>query len=102
MRKAPAAMFIRPENPSCSLGRACFAVLLAGSLIVAALLSAAPGVHEQLHRGTAASGHLCLVTLFASGQCESVAPVQISAAPNVLPVFATLPVLPSPSLSAAH
>jgi hypothetical protein len=95
-------MSVRRDNPRFSLGLACFAALLAGSLMIAALLSAAPGVHERLHRGTAPSGDLCLVTLFASGQCESVTPAQISAPPNVLPVFATLPAPPSPSLSTAH
>jgi hypothetical protein len=77
-----------------SLGK----LLLAGSvlctLFAAALLSAAPQLHEQLHRDAGTASHLCVVTLFSSGHCESV-----TAAPVAPPLVAPplLGILPAPT-----
>ncbi len=75
-------MSARPDD-RLSLGRICCGALLAIAIVAAALLSAAPGWHEHLHPD-ASSTHLCLVTFFASGQCESATTAPVSAAPGAL------------------
>ena len=88
MRKAPAVMRVRRQERFHSLGRICIGALLAFALVAAALLSVAPGLHKILHPDTTAT-HLCVVTLFASGHCESTSAAPISAAPDALPLLAT-------------
>jgi hypothetical protein len=83
-----------------SLSKICLGTLLALSLVAAALLSASPALHEQLHPHTAATSHLCVVTLLASGQCQSATGSPVFAAPAALPTCAALP-LPSFSLLSA-
>ncbi len=94
-------MLARPNERIHSLGQFCLGALLALSVMVAALLSASPALHERLHSG-AAPNHLCGVTLFVSGQCESVSAPPVFAAPEAAPLLATLPVPSVPSLSAPH
>jgi len=94
-------MATRPNDRIRLLGRFCLGVLLALTVALAALLSAAPALHEQLHSDAGAT-HLCVVTLFASGQCEAVSAPPIFTPPEVLPLLAALPVPPVPSLASAH
>jgi hypothetical protein len=101
MRKAPPAMPARHDERPHSLGRLCLSALLALALVAAALLSVSPGLHERLHHDTTTT-HLCVVTLFASGHCESATTAPVSAAPDALPILATLPQPAAPSLSTAH
>ena len=91
----------RHDERSHSLGRICLSALLTLALVAAALLSASPGWHERLHPDTT-STHLCVVTLFASGHCESATTAPVFAPPDALPIFASLPLPAAPSLSTAH
>jgi hypothetical protein len=77
------------ENPF-SLGRFGLVAFLALTIFAAALLSAAPGLHEYLHPETT-STHLCIVTLFASGQCHATTAAPVCVAPAALPFLAILP-----------
>lgn len=90
-----------PNDRIYSLGRIYLGALLALAVVIAALLSASPALHERLHSDATAT-HLCVVTLFASGQCEAVSAPPVLVPPEVLPLLATLPVPPVPSLAAAH
>jgi hypothetical protein len=74
---------------SFSLGRLFLAALLALTIVAAAVLSASPALHEQLHSDSG-SPHLCLVTLVASGQCEAATAGPIYVAPDAFPLLATL------------
>jgi len=75
--------------------------MLALAIVAAALLSSSPALHERLHSDAAAT-HLCVVTLFASGHCESVSAPPVFAAPEPAPLLTTLSVVPSPSLAPEH
>ena len=72
-----------------SLGRLAIAALLAGTMLAAALLSVAPAWHEYLHPDTTTS-HLCVVTFFASGHCESTNAAPLAGAPAEPVLLATL------------
>lgn len=91
----------RSDERYYSLGRLCLSALLAFALIAAALLSVSPGWHERLHPDGATTHH-CVVTLFASGHCESAATVPVLAPPDAFPILATLPLPSAPLLFAAH
>jgi hypothetical protein len=75
-----------------SLGRFLLALGLAGGIILSSLLSVAPHLHEQLHPDASAD-HLCLATIFASGQCESCASIPIIVQPESPPVPTPLVIL---------
>ena len=90
LRKALPDMATR-ERPF-SLGKFLLALCLAGGVILSSLLSAAPHLHEQLHPDASAD-HLCLVTIFAHGQCESCASTPIFVGPDPLPTPIPLVVL---------
>jgi hypothetical protein len=94
-------MFGCRKERSQSLGRFCLAALLVVTLLAAGLLNVSPGWHERFHPDTATT-HLCVVTLFASGHCESATPAPVFAPPAALPLLATLPLPATPSLSTAH
>ena len=107
IRKTPPAMEPCPNERFCSLGRFFLAALLALAagpvlaLVAAALLSVAPGWHERLHPD-ATTPHLCVVTLFASGHCESATTAPVFSPPDALPVFASRPRPAASFLSTAH
>ena len=84
-----------------SLGRISLGALLTLAIVAAALLSVAPGWHERLHPD-ATTTHLCVVTLFASGHCESATAAPVFAPPDALPIPAGVPLPAPPSLSTAH
>jgi hypothetical protein len=84
-----------------SLGRRFLSTILALTVGAAALLSSSPALHEQLHSDAAAT-HLCIVTLFASGHCESVSVPPVFAPPEPAPLLATLPVVLNQSLAPEH
>ncbi|MBA3544572.1 MAG: hypothetical protein H0T83_09075 [Chthoniobacterales bacterium] len=84
-----------------SLGRFGLALLLAVTILAAALLSSSPACHEQLHPDVRSS-HLCVATLFATGQCDSAAIASIVTAPSTLSLLASLPSLAVPHLSGRH
>ena len=88
-------------EPFDSLGKICLGAFLALALILAALLSASPSLHEQLHADASAAAHLCVVTLFASGHCQSATPAPVCIAPATVSAFA-LPSLPAPLFSASR
>jgi hypothetical protein len=90
-----------PKERFCSLGHCSLAALLAFAVLVATLLSSSPALHERLHSDATAT-HLCVVTLFASGQCESVSAPPVFAPPETAPLLATVPVPPAQSLAPAH
>jgi len=83
-----------PDERFSSLGRYLLSATLALALVAAALLSSSPALHERLHPD-ATTTHLCIVTLFASGHCESVSAPPVFAAPEPPPLLATLPVKPN-------
>ena len=85
----------------CSLGRLNLSLLLVLTVVVAALLSASPALHERLHSDATAT-HLCIVTIFASGHCESVPAPPVSTPPETLPLLAALPAPSVSSLATAH
>jgi len=90
------------ERPSFRLlGRIFFCPLVLLALLAAALLSAAPAWHEQLHHGTA-NNHLCAVSFFTSGHCEAAA----ATCPNLIPghtrLLATFIFPPALALPRAH
>ena len=93
-------MSARPDERIYLLGRFCLGALLALTLAAAALLSASPALHERLH-SDATANHLCVVTLFAAGQCESVSAPPVWVAPEAPALLAALPVPPVPSLASA-
>jgi hypothetical protein len=41
-----------------------------GALLFALLLSAAPQLHERIHKASTDASHQCAVTLLASGHCQ--------------------------------
>jgi hypothetical protein len=84
-----------------SLGRFFLAALLALAVVAAALLSVSPRWHERLHPDTTTI-HLCVVTLFASGHCESATTAPVFTPPDALPIFASRPLPAAPSLASAH
>ena len=84
-----------------SLGRFFLAASLVVTLLAAGLLSVSPALHERLH-ADATTNHLCVVTLFASGHCETTSPLPVSAAPDMLPLLAVLPLPAPPSFSSAR
>jgi hypothetical protein len=84
-----------------SLGRFPLSVLLVLAVVVAAMLSVSPALHERLHPDATAT-HLCAVTLFASGHCESVSAPPVFTPPEALPLLAALPAPPVSSLVTAH
>jgi hypothetical protein len=84
-----------------SLGRFFLSACLVFAILAAAALSVSPGLHERLHPD-ASSTHLCLVTLFASGQCESATAAPIAVAAAALPFIAILPLPALSFLPAAH
>jgi hypothetical protein len=90
-----------PNERTYSFGRFCLGALLALTVAAAALLSASPALHERLHSNTTAN-HLCVATLFASGQCESLAAPPVSVLPEVPPLLAALPISVVSSLPPAH
>jgi len=100
LRQAPPAMPLRSDNRFYSLGKIWLGVVVALSVVVAALLSASPALHEQVHPDSAAASHLCVVTLFGSGHCASATAAPVFVAPTALPTgpalllpcFALLPV----------
>ncbi|MEO6970121.1 MAG: hypothetical protein ABI217_04430 [Chthoniobacterales bacterium] len=94
-------MAARPNDRTYSVGRICLGALLALAVLIAALLSAAPALHERLHSDAPAT-HLCVVTLFASGHCEAVSAPPVFVQPEARPLLAALPVPLVPSLAAAH
>ncbi|HEX4666146.1 MAG TPA: hypothetical protein VH207_06060 [Chthoniobacterales bacterium] len=86
-------MLTRLKQRSFSLGRFGLAAFLSLTIIAAAVLSASPGLHEHLHPDSG-STHLCLVTLFAAGQCEAATAGPVSAAPDAFPFLTTLSLPP--------
>ncbi len=91
----------RPKERFHSLGQFGLGALLALAVVIAALLSASPALHERLHSGTPAA-HLCAVTLFASGQCESISAAPVFVPPEPLPLHTPRLDLPVPLLATAH
>ena len=94
-------MKICPNERFCSLGHLNLSLLLVLTVVVAAMLSVSPALHERLHSDAAAT-HVCVVTLFASGHCESVSAPSVFTPPVALPLLAALPALPVLSLATAH
>ena len=90
-----------PNERFCSLGRLNLSLLLVLTVVVAAMLSVSPALHERLHSDATAT-HLCVVTLFASGHCESVSAPPVFMPPVALPLLAALPAPPVSSLATAH
>ena len=90
-----------PNERFCSLGRLNLSVLLVVAVVIAALLSVSPALHERLHPDATAT-HLCVATLFASGHCESVSAPPAFTPPEALPLLAALPAPPVSSLATAH
>jgi hypothetical protein len=84
-----------------SLGGYFLSAIIALAVVAAALLSSSPALHERLHSGAAAT-HLCVVTLFASGHCESVSASPVFAPPEPPPLLATLSVVPNQFPPPAH
>jgi hypothetical protein len=74
-----------------SLGRISLGSLLALILLAAALLSAAPQLHEQLHRDADTSSHQCIVTLVGSGHCQKTTLPPVAAPLARLPLLEVLP-----------
>ena len=101
MRKTPSAMETCPNERFCSLGRFNVSTLLVLAFVLAAMLSVSPAMHERLH-SDAASSHLCVVTLFASGHCASVSAPSAFSPPEAAPLLSPLPFPPLPSLASAH
>ena len=101
IRKTPPAMESCPNERPCSLGISSLYAFLALAVVVATLLSSSPGWHERLHPD-ATTPHLCAVTLFASGHCESANAAPVFAPPDALPVFASRPRPAALFLSTAH
>lgn len=91
----------RPNERIHSLGRKCLGALLALAIVLAALLSVSPALHERLHPDATAT-HLCVVTLFAAGQCELVSAPPVSIAPEAPALLAALPLPSLPALAPAH
>lgn len=85
----------------CSLGRFHLSALLALAIVIAAMLSVSPALHERLHPD-ATTTHLCVATLFAAGHCEAVSAPPVCARPEALPLPGSLPVTPVPFLATAH
>jgi hypothetical protein len=71
-----------------SLGTILLGGFVALSIIIAALLSASPALHEQVHPGGDAASHLCAVTLVGSGHCYSAVPAPVFCPPAALPMGA--------------
>jgi hypothetical protein len=94
-------MFACHKERSKSLGRFFLAAPLVVTLLAAGLLSVSPALHEHLHPDTTTT-HLCVVTLFASGQCEAVGSPPVFAPPDALPLLAVLPLPAPPSFSSAR
>jgi hypothetical protein len=86
---------------SFSLGHRFLSAILALGLIAAALLSSSPALHERLH-SDAATHHLCIVTLFVSGHCESVSAPPVFAAPEPAPLLTRLAAESAQALAPAH
>ncbi len=78
------------DRDSFSLGRFGLVAFLGLMIFAAMLLGVSPGLHEQLHPDTA-STHLCIVTLFASGQCHATTAALVCVAPAAHPFLAILP-----------
>lgn len=74
-----------------SLGKIFLGNFLALILLVAALLSAAPQLHEQLHRDADTSSHQCIVTLVSSGHCQQTTLPPVVAPLAQLALLVTLP-----------
>lgn len=94
-------MSTRNDQRHFSFGHFFLSTCLVFAILAAAALSVSPGLHEHLHPD-AASTHLCLVTLFAAGQCESATAVPIAIAAVALPLIAILPLPAASFLPAAH
>ena len=90
-----------PNERFRSLGRLILSALLVLTVVVSAMLSVSPALHERLH-SDATGTHLCVVTLFASGHCESVSALPVFTPPETRPLLATLPASPLPALAIAH
>jgi hypothetical protein len=65
--------------------RAIVAAGCIGALLIAVVLSAFPQLHEQIHDGTGAPNHECVVTLLTSGNCQHTPIAPISLAPPTPP-----------------
>ncbi|MGH7939032.1 MAG: hypothetical protein ACRD5Z_14810 [Bryobacteraceae bacterium] len=74
-----------------SLGKFFLGNFLALILLVAALLSAAPQLHERLHRDADTSSHQCIVTLIGSGHCQQTALPPVAAPLARLTLLVTRP-----------
>jgi hypothetical protein len=83
-------MRARDDRNSLSLGRFGLVAFLGLAIFAAVLLSVSPGLHERLHPGTT-STHVCIVTLFASGQCLTASAAPVCSAPGLPPFLAILP-----------
>ena len=94
-------MAVNPNERFKSFGHCFLSALLALAIVAAALLSSSPGLHEQLH-SDAANTHFCVVTLFASGHCESLCAPPVFAPPEPAPLLVTLPVAHSPFVAPEH
>jgi hypothetical protein len=68
-------------------------VIAVGSLLFASYLSVAPQVHKRIHADAGKAAHECVVTVFASGNCEHAACDEIPIEAKPLPPFAAF--LPS-------
>jgi hypothetical protein len=101
MRDAPPTMAACRNERFFSLGLCFLSAILALAIVAAALLSCSPALHERLHSDAAAT-HLCVVTLFAAGHCESVSASPVFAPPEPAPLLATLSLVPSQFPAPAH
>jgi len=102
IEKAPAVMSESSLRPTRSLGGISLAALLAGVILLAVLISVAPGWHEQLHPDAGTTGHLCIVTLFAAGQCEAHVSVPTCVTPDQPELLATLIICEAPARAKPH
>ena len=85
-----------------SLTRSLSGMFFAGAILLAGLMSAAPGWHEALHPDAATTTHLCIVTLFAAGHCEAHFGVPIGVTPDQPGLLTTLTVREPPARVKPH
>jgi len=62
-------------------GKAAFALLLIGLVLLLNAMASAPALHELIHHDASQADHQCAVTLFAHGKVDSAGP----AVPVIVP-----------------
>lgn len=78
------------------------ASLLAGLLVLAAVLSAAPALHAQFHDNSSAPYHPCMLCLFAKGHMDSSQAAPIVTAPARPSFDARIPLISVPLVDFAY